>query len=722
MKSLVAICFLLAGSVLWGQGPVEPEKAAKKVVTNEYHGVTLEDPYQYMEDLNDPEVLSWMKSNTAFAESILHSIPGRETMLEKIRELDSRTESQVTSVRITDDDIYYYLKTTPNDETGKLYYRQGFEGEEKLLMDPDNYGDDPENSYSILNIKPNTKGDLIAVLLAAGGSENGELVTLDQNGKQVGETLELVEFFEWVGDGNHLTYTKLNSEEISDVNRQMNMQVYWHELETPVSQDKVVFSAENNPEIPMKPEEIPIILYDRHIDKTIGAVVTVDNSRKTFMAEGKLPNPASWKPITVQEDNVTDFETSKDAIYYLSFKDAPNFKIVKSSLEQPEFSKGTVVVEESEAGPIQNMAITKDGLFYSVKSNGVESKLYFLPHGETASREIELPFTAGFLGMNSRGPEFSDLWIGISGWTSPPKRFKYDVAANNFELEMLSSPAEYPELENLVAKQVTVTSHDGVEIPVSIIHKKDIKLDGQNPVFLYGYGSYGMSTGPFFSPLLMLFATYDGVFVVPHVRGGGELGEAWHRAGQKKNKPNTWKDAIAAAEYLIAEGYTNPDKLTIAGGSAGGIFVGRAITERPDLFTAAIPLVGVMNTVRMEETPNGPVNAPEFGYVNDAEEFEGLLEMDSYHHLEDGTHYPATLVTAGINDPRVIAWQPAKFAARMQAANASDNPVLLHTDFSTGHGIGDQKSKAFENFANMFSFSLWHSGHPEFQPEVAIRD
>ncbi|MFD2516416.1 prolyl oligopeptidase family serine peptidase [Salinimicrobium flavum] len=721
MRSSITVSFLLIGSFLWAQVPVEPPKAPPKVVTNEYHGVTLEDPYQYMENLEDPEVLNWLKTNTAYSEAILHSIPGRETMLEKIRELDSRRESRISNVSITDDDVYYYLKTTPDDETGKLFYRKGFKGEEKLLLDPRKYGEDPERMYSILSLKPNEKGDLVAVRLAADGSENGELVVLDQTGKQVGETLELVEVFDWVSN-EHLTYTKLNSEEIADVNRQLNLKVYWHELGTPVSQDKVVFSAENNPEIPMEPAEIPIVIYDRHIDKAIGAVVTVDNARKAYMAEGDLPNPDSWKQLSTQEDKVTDFVTSKDAVYYLSFKDAPNFKIVKSSLEEPEFSKGKVLIKEPEAGPIQNMAITKDGLFYSIKSNGVQSKLFFLPHGKSSSREIELPFTAGYLGMNSKGPEFSDIWVGISGWTSPPKRYKYDLATDTFELEMLSSPAEYPELENLVAKEITVTSHDGVKVPVSLIHHKDIKLDGQNPVFMYGYGSYGMSTGPFFSPLLMLYTTYGGVFVVPHVRGGGELGDAWHRAGQKLNKPNTWKDAIATAEYLIKEGYTNPDKLSIAGGSAGGIFVGRAITERPDLFAAAIPQVGVMNPVRAEETPNGPVNAPEFGTVKDPDEFRGLLEMDSYHQLEDGTNYPATLVTAGINDPRVIAWQPAKFAARMQVANASDNPILLHTDFSTGHGIGDQKSKAFENFANMFSFSLWQSGHPDFQPEVAIKD
>ena len=202
---------------------------------------------------------------------------------------------------------------------------------------------------------------------------------------------------------------------------------------------------------------------------------------------------------------------------------------------------------------------------------------------------------------------------------------------------------------------------------------------------------------------------------MPHVRGGGELGEAWHRAGKKETKPNTWKDAIATAEYVINEGYTNSSKLSIFGGSAGGIFVGRSITERPDLFVAGAPMVGAMNTVRMEETPNGPVNTPEFGTVKDPKEFKALLEMDSYHQIQNSTNYPAMLITAGINDPRVIAWQPSKFAAKLQAANTSDKPILFLTNFEGGHGGGTKLTRTIDEFAGLFSFFYWQSGHPDFQ-------
>jgi prolyl oligopeptidase len=279
----------------------------------------------------------------------------------------------------------------------------------------------------------------------------------------------------------------------------------------------------------------------------------------------------------------------------------------------------------------------------------------------------------------------------------------------------MSSIAEYPEYENLVVEEVLVSSHDGAEVPLSIIYREGTPMDGSAPTMIFGYGAYGISNTPGFGPNFLLWTHEGGILTIAHVRGGGEKGHAWYEAGKKTTKPNTWKDLIACAEYLVANGYTDPGKIAINGGSAGGILIGRAMTERPDLFAAAVPEVGVMNPLRAEETPNGPVNAPEFGTVQDSVETLALIEMDSYLKLGDGVEYPATLVTAGMNDPRVIAWQPAKFAARLMAANASDEPMLLWVDFESGHGIGDTKSKQFESLADGMAFALWQTGHPGFK-------
>ncbi|WP_035716226.1 prolyl oligopeptidase family serine peptidase [Christiangramia echinicola] len=719
MRKLMSLLFLFTSLVLTAQQIAKPEKAKPKPVTDNYHGTDLEDPYRYMEDLDDPEVINWMKSNTNYAEAVLNAIPGKKEMIGKIEEMDSRTASRINSLSITDNDMYYYLKTRPEDQTGKLFFRKGYDGKESLLLDPEKYNSESDKIYTISSVIPDKMGNRVAVILAPDGSENGELVILDQSGKRIGEKLNLVQYANWTANENSLYYLKLNSSEISDMDRQMNQKVYEHILGTSQSEDKEVFSSSNS-ELNIKPEEFPILINDKELNMNFGLVVTVNKALKIYMNEADLSG--DWQTLTTPEDEVSDFSTTEDAIYYMTFKDAPNFRIVKSKKDSPKFVDGKTYIPEHKNGTLDGYALTGDGLYYTVKENGVETKIYFKSNNDDVPQQLDLPLTAGTASVSSKGPDFSDIWVSLTGWTTPGKRFKYNPETNEFTNEPMSSEAEYPELNDLVVKEVMVSSHDGVKVPVSIIHNKNIKLDGNNPTTMYGYGSYGISSGPFFSPLMLVHTLYGGVFVVPHVRGGGELGDAWHRAGQKTNKPNTWKDAIATAEYLIDKGYTKPEKLSFFGGSAGGILVGRAVTERPDLFSAVAPMVGAMNTVRMEETPNGPVNAPEFGTVKDPEEFKGLLEMDSYHHVENGTEYPAMLVTSGINDPRVIAWEPAKFAARAQMANASDDPILLLTDFDSGHGIGDTKAENFELFANIFSFFYWQADHPKFQPPADLID
>jgi prolyl oligopeptidase len=423
----------------------------------------------------------------------------------------------------------------------------------------------------------------------------------------------------------------------------------------------------------------------------------------------------AWKHLFKLEDEVYDFQTTDKEMYICTPKDAPNFKILKTSVMNPDLGTAEVVVPENPHRTITSFGITSDGLYYTLSENGVVAKFLFLPHGEKSGKEIELPFAAGTVYVNTKGFKFSDAWVNIMGWTSDYQRYRYIPQKNEFTLENLSSTAEYPEYANLIVEELMIPSHDGVKVPLSLVYNKDIKKDGNNPVLFYGYGAFGSSMDPFFGPNLLLWTHDGGILAIPHVRGGGELGDQWYKSGFKTTKPNTWKDLIACAEYLVTENYTSPKKIAINSGSAGGILIGRAMTERPDLFAVAIPQVGCLNTLRFEESPNGPVIAPEFGTVKDSVECMALIEMDSYLHIKDGVKYPATLITAGMNDPRVIAWQPAKFAARLQAANASDKPILFWTDFAAGHGIGNTKTKQFESLADMLSFAFWQTGHPDYQ-------
>jgi prolyl oligopeptidase len=261
-----------------------------------------------------------------------------------------------------------------------------------------------------------------------------------------------------------------------------------------------------------------------------------------------------------------------------------------------------------------------------------------------------------------------------------------------------------------------VKSWDGVMVPLSIMHKRGIPMDGSNPTLLWGYGAYGISEDPSFSPVRLAWLEKGAVLAVAHPRGGGELGEDWHKAGQKLTKPNTWRDFIACGEYLIASKYTSSAKLAGQGGSAGGITVGRAFTERPDLFAAALDDVGMSDALRSENMPNGPPNIPEFGSTTTQWGFEDLYAMDSYHHVRDGVHYPAILLTTGWNDPRVAPWEPGKMTARLQAAAAGGKPILLRVDYAGGHGIGSTREQRQEVTADEWSFLLWQFGVAGFQP------
>lgn len=720
MKRLLNALLFVIPFIVFSQETVKPEPLPQKNVTNTYHGVTLNDPYQYLEDLDDPSVVTWMKDNANYANSILDNISGKQAMLDKMMELINRTSAAIGSLRITEDNTYFYLKRVPGEEISKMYKRDGYEGEETLFFDPTQYKKEEGSTYTVSGISPNIKGDKIAVTVAASGSENNEVLLFKNSGEQYDEILQLASGISWHLSGESFFYNKLNSADLKDVNRQIYTSNYVHKVGTDQSLDEIYFSKENYKPLGIVESEYPYIIYSKEANKNILHASSVDKNSKIFIQD--VTDSEKWKSVLAREDKVTDLSLNSTDVYYLTYKDAPNYKIVKASIDNPEISNTKIVVEESASENISGFALTKDGLYYTTVENGVEAHVYFLKEGDTKPKKLKLPFTAGQASIGGRGIEFSEIWVSISGWTSPGKRYLYNPNTDEFTYQPLSTPVEYPELENLIAKEVMVKSHDGVMVPVSIIYNKDLKMNGQNPAVIYSYGAYGNSTSPFFSPITLAYTIYNGILVVPHVRGGGELGDSWHKAGKKLNKPNTWKDAIATAEYLIKEGYTTPEKLSIFGGSAGGIMVGRSITERPDLFVAASPMVGAMNMVRMEETPNGPVNTPEFGTVTDPEEFTGLLEMDSYHHLKSGTDYPATLITAGINDPRVISWQPSKFAAKMQHDNSGDSPILFLTEFDGGHGGGVALTKSLNEFSNIFSFFYWQSGHPDFKLNEKIKD
>ncbi len=716
MKTNLFVLLLACNLIVFAQ---QPPVAPVKVVTDEYFGQKIDDPYRYMEDLKNPIVEKWFKGQADYSRNVLDHISGRDELIEKFKELDNRQSNKIFNVNITENDLYFYLKETPKDETGKLFYRKGFKGKEQLLFDPEQYKPKDGDQHVIGNISPNFDGSKISLSIATNGSESATILVMDvENKKLFKEEIEPCRTYtSWLIDNDSFFYSRYNSSDVTDENRKLNTKVYLHKVGTDPTGDLEVFSSEMYPDLKIKPEEIPIVFYDKDSNKFFCLSVTVDSNLRLFMApvsdmhKGKI----NWESLITRDDKIEGFETDAESIYLFSSNNAPNYKILKTPLENPNLKSAIVVVPENKKEVLKSFILTSKGLYYTTMKNGIEAKVYYKESDDKPGKELKLPFEAGRARISNKGVNYSDIWITINGWTKDYRRFKYESDNDSFVLETLSSIAEFPEFKEFVVEEVMIPSHDGIKVPLSIIHKKDLQQNGNTPVLLYGYGSYGASMSPFFSKIFLSWVDEGGIIAIAHVRGGGELGDEWYKAGYKTTKPNTWKDFIASAEYLNKEKYSSPSKTIIFGGSAGGILVGRAMTARPDLFAVAVPAVGCMNPVRMENSPNGPVNVPEFGTVKIESEFKALVEMDAYLKLKKGDKYPATLVTAGMNDPRVIAWQPGKFAARLQAVNASDNPILFRVDYESGHG-SDSKSKTFKEFADIFSFAFWQTGHPDYQP------
>ncbi|NTV98092.1 MAG: S9 family peptidase [Chlorobiaceae bacterium] len=692
----------------------------QSIIVDQYYGVPIPDPFQPLENLDDPQVKKWITEQSAHARSVLESIPGRRELISKMRQFDDRRPSKVYSLSITDNDRYFYLKEIPGDEVGKLFFRDGFEGRETLLFDPASFSGTGGGKFVITNFAASDKGSKVAISLSPNGSENSILVIMDvTSGKLLPEQIDRCRFASpsWLPDEKAFLYNRMKKVTTPGQNPQNDSKVFLHLLGTDPDLDREVFSKTTNPELRIKSEDIPGIDYSDKSGYLFAFVSNVDRRLTVYYAPQQelFGNRISWKPLFLPENDIHDFAVNRSDIYYFTPKNAPRFKLMKTSLVRPDFLHAETVVPENPSARLTAFALTKDGVYFTQSTNGVTAKLFRQNYGSRSPVELKTPFNPGTIALFSKGFLYPDVWAVMGGWNNDFKRYRYDPAKNEFRKETLSSPAEYPEYGNLVVEEVMVPSHDKVPVPLSLVYMPSLKKDGKNPAFIYGYGAYGKAITPFFSPGLLLWTAKGGVLAIAHVRGGGEQGDAWHTGGMKSTKPNTWKDLISCALYLEEKGFTGSGRIAINAASAGGILVGRAMTERPDLFAAVISQVGLMNPLRGELTPNGPVNVPEFGSVTKKDECMALMEMDPYLNVEDGVSYPATLVTAGLNDPRVIAWQPAKFAARLASATASGKPVLFFADGDAGHGIGNTKTKDFESLADVLSFGLWQTGHPEFQ-------
>jgi prolyl oligopeptidase len=707
---------------------LSPPPTPVRTVVDDYNGTRVADPYRYMENLGDPEVAAWFKAQNDYTRGTLDRIPGREKLLERIQMLD-QSVPQVYELRLPGD-AFIIFKRQPTEDVWKIYLRNGLRAADRLLVDPEKVDLTAEdrakgkNDYTSVAVSPD--GKLMVVGIIPGGSEtNNELHVFEiATGHEVGDVIThgaCAEglFASWLPDSKSFVYGRLQDLAAGAPAEQVrqNFRSYLHIIGTNQSKDKPVFGSGIVPGIDVDKSLIASVMIPVGSHYAIGVLngSVTPNSAYYIAPVDSLGKPGTpWRKIADFADGVTDVVAHENDLYLLTYKDAPRYKILLLHARRLDLAAAQTVVPLSEAVIIK-MAEAKDALYVQLMDGGI-GRLLRIPNSPGAKPErVALPFD-GSIYMTA-DPRIPGVLLDASTWVKAFKVFAYDPKSAIVTDTGIQPAGPFDDPPDLESEEVKVPSHDGVLVPLSIVHKKELKLDGSHPTLVEGYGAYGFSIKPTFSPEELAWYELGGVRATCHARGGGEYGEDWHLAGKGATKPNTWLDFIACAQYLVDKNYTSRARMAGTGASAGGILIGRAITERPDLFGAAIIDVGMLDTVRLETSANGETNIPEMGTVKTEEGFRNLFAMSSYLHVKDGTSYPAILLTTGINDPRVDPWMPGKMTARLQAATSSGKPVLLRVDFGGGHGGGSGEREQQEALADRFSFLLWQFGVPGFQPD-----
>jgi prolyl oligopeptidase len=709
-------CFLalslLLGAPAYAQWAYPPTKTVD--VSDTYFGRTYRDPYRWLENLKDADTAAWFKAQADLTDGVLAKIPGRDALVQEWTALDKLQPATYRSI-IFENGRVFYKKTLGGENVGKLYYRQGWSGEEKLLVDPGTYK--PGVTTTIQSIVPSFDGHYVALGFTSGGAEYSEIRVLDVDmGTYLPESISpSAGATGWTLDSGAFFYDSGKVTDTKSLEFKLNRKSRLHRLGTSFSSDSDFFSNESNPELGIAPKEGPTAYIDESYPEYVfGEVSTVQRELRIFYAPVSEMGhvPMKWDVLCETSDNlVRGIEFHGDYAYSVTHEGAPNYKLVRTLARHPDWKHAETVIAEARDS-IQAIEKSRDFLFVTY-SNGIVGRVVKLDFATGKTTEVALP-ASGTVGITCPDRHTNRCIVAITSWTFPVTLYDYDGGTGTIAKSIFNTAVEYPGFENLVSEEIEVPGHDGVMIPLSVVHVKGLALDGSHSCILTGYGAYGISLSPSFS-VLRSIALRGVVLATAHVRGGGEQGESWYKAGFKTTKANTWMDFISCAEFLIKRGYTSPQKLAGTGTSAGGILISRAITERPDLFAAAVCNVGDANAMRLEFRPNGPLNVPEFGTVKNPVECAALFEMDGVQHVQPGSKYPALLGVGGWNDARVPAWLPGKFVAAVQNASDSGKPVLMKVNYDNGH-FTEEKTVTFKNFAGQYAFMLWQTGHKDFQP------
>lgn len=672
----------------------------KTDVTDTYFGVEVPDPYRWLEDDNSEETTDWVKAQNKVTFEYLNKIPFRENLKQRLsaiwnyEKIDAPfSEGEYTyfykNNGLQNQDVLYRYKTAEDPETAEIF------------IDPNTFSENGTTSLSDVSFSKD--GKTAAYSISEGGSDWRKVIVIDALTKmQIGDTLVDIKFsgVSWKENEGffYSSYDKPDGNELSAKTDQHKL--YYHKLGTSQDRDQIIFGG--------KAEEKHRYVsgYVTHDNRFLVILaMTSTSGNKLYIKDLSKPDNKLVTVLANEESDTYVIENSGDKLFLVTNLNAPNTRIITTDFDNPEPENWIDFIPETE-----NVLTPSTGCGYFFASYMVDaiSKVFQYGYDGKLIREIELPGVGSVSGFNSK-KEDKEIYYQFENYITPNSIYKYNFKDGTSETYWKPKIDFSP--DNYESKQIFYTSKDGTQIPMIITHKKGLEMNGKNPTILYGYGGFNISQTPYFSAVTSVWLELGGIYAVANIRGGGEYGKKWHIAGTKMQKQNVFYDFIAAGEYLIKKHYTSSEYLAIRGGSNGGLLVGAVMTQRPDLMKVALPAVGVLDMLRYHTFTAGAGWAYDYGTAEDSKEmFEYLKAYSPVHNVKEGVKYPATLITTGDHDDRVVPAHSFKFAAQLQAKQSGKNPVLIRIETDAGHGAGTPVGKIIDQYADIFAFTLFNMG------------
>ena len=697
---------LLLPALAEGKGPlpsIQYPETRKVDQKDTFHGVTVADPYRWLEgDVRETaEVRSWVEAQNRVTSSYLSSLPRREAIARRVAEL---TRYQEVDTPVKEGGRYFTFRNDGAQDQDVLYVQSSLAGEPEVLIDPNAWSKD--GTIALSDLAPSPDGRFTVYGMREAGSDWRTWRVMDLSSRRLlPDELKWIKSCcaAWTPDGKGFFYIRLPEPDKGEQYQRLNLgsRVWYHRVGTPQSADVLVFEQPEHP------------AWDAHPQVTEDGryllLVLSNDTGKLFRVLYKdLAEPYGTFQVLVPDfDNEYFLPVGNEGtvVYFHTDHEAPRGRLIAIDVDNPGAESWKEVVPQSEHTLVEASRV--GNLIFARYLRDAKSHVRLFTLAGRHVRDVELPGIGSVQGFAGRR-DSSETFYRYTSFDMPPSIYRYDLASG--ESTLLHRPKLAVDPALFAVSQVFYASKDGTRIPMFLAHRKGLRLDGSNPALLYGYGGFNVSQTPNFSPFRLAWMEMGGVFALANLRGGGEYGEEWHEAGTKTRKQNVYDDFIAAAEWLIANGYTRPERLAVQGGSNGGLLVGAAITQRPELFGAALPAVGVMDMLRFHLFTSGRYWVEDYGSVDREDEFRALHAYSPYHNLKPGARYPATLVTTGDTDDRVVPAHSFKFAARLQEVQAGEAPVLIRIETRAGHGSGTPTSKRIERYADELAFLVENLG------------